>query len=234
MTNVIKQIVNGDSDSQSIKMVVKDKNYNQSIRMIMDDNDSQSIKMIVKDNERGAQGEQGEQGIAATIEVGNVYTTDAGTNAQIMNTGTENAAIFDFYIPKGQKGDSGEDGAIHYTAGTGIQITSGNVINATGAAVATWGGIQGTLSDQTDLKNALDAKQNTLTAGSNISISSDTISATYSNFTGTDGNTDGTSGLVPAPTTTDAGKFLKADGTWDTAGGVIDVFTTNEWNALWA
>ena len=42
---------------------------------------------------------------------------------------------------------------------------------------------------------------------------------TYSNFTGTDGTAAGTSGLVPAPATTDAGKFLKADGTWDTAGG---------------
>lgn len=42
---------------------------------------------------------------------------------------------------------------------------------------------------------------------------------TYSNFVGTDGQTAGTAGLVPAPATTDAGKFLKADGTWDTAGG---------------
>lgn len=42
---------------------------------------------------------------------------------------------------------------------------------------------------------------------------------TYSNFTGTDGVAAGTAGLVPAPATTDAGKFLKADGTWDTAGG---------------
>lgn len=42
---------------------------------------------------------------------------------------------------------------------------------------------------------------------------------TYSNFTGTDGVDPGTAGLVPAPATTDAGKFLKADGTWDSAGG---------------
>lgn len=42
---------------------------------------------------------------------------------------------------------------------------------------------------------------------------------TYSNFTGTDGTAAGAAGLVPAPATTDAGKFLKADGTWDTAGG---------------
>lgn len=72
----------------------------------------------------------------------------------------------------------------------------------------------------------------TYSAGSNVSISSgNVISATdttYSNFTGTDGTAAGASGLVPAPATTDAGKFLKADGTWDTAGGggVIPVQTT--------
>lgn len=62
----------------------------------------------------------------------------------------------------------------------------------------------------------------TYTAGSNITISNGVISATdttYSNFVGTDGTSAGTAGLVPAPATTDAGKFLKADGTWDTAGG---------------
>lgn len=39
------------------------------------------------------------------------------------------------------------------------------------------------------------------------------------NFTGTDGTMAGTAGLVPAPATTDVDKFLKSDGTWDTAGG---------------
>ena len=61
-----------------------------------------------------------------------------------------------------------------------------------------------------------------LTAGANVSISGNTISATdttYSDFVGTDGTAVGTAGLVPAPAITDAGKFLKADGTWDTAGG---------------
>lgn len=42
----------------------------------------------------------------------------------------------------------------------------------------------------------------------------------YSDFVGTDGTTAGTAGLVPAPATTDAGKFLKADGTWDDAGSM--------------
>ena len=72
--------------------------------------------------------------------------------------------------------------------------------------------------------------QNKLTAGANISIDANNeISATdttYSNFVGTDGQDAGTAGLVPAPATTDTGKFLKADGTWDTVGGGIDPSTT--------
>lgn len=63
----------------------------------------------------------------------------------------------------------------------------------------------------------------TYTAGSNITINGNNeISATdttYSAFTGTDGSAAGTAGLVPAPATTDVDKFLKSDGTWDTAGG---------------
>ena len=81
-----------------------------------------------------------------------------------------------------------------------------------------------------------------IVAGTNMtsSYSSGTLTlnatdTTYSPFTGTDGSSAGSAGLVPAPATTDAGKFLKADGTWATAGGSnIDVFTTNEWSALWA
>lgn len=68
----------------------------------------------------------------------------------------------------------------------------------------------------------ISATDTTYTAGANITINDGEISATdttYSNFTGTDGTAAGAAGLVPAPATTDAGKFLKADGTWDTAGG---------------
>lgn len=45
-------------------------------------------------------------------------------------------------------------------------------------------------------------------------------------FTGTDGVDNGVEGIVPAPTTSDAGKFLKSDGTWDTAGGGDTVYST--------
>ena len=80
-------------------------------------------------------------------------------------------------------------------------------------------------------KSAADQKfQDKLTAGSNITIDADNeISATdttYSNFTGTDGVDPGTAGLVPAPATTDAGKYLKADGTWDTVSAGPTVVQT--------
>ena len=68
-----------------------------------------------------------------------------------------------------------------------------------------------------------------LTAGTNVNISGTTISATdttYSDFTGTDGTAAGTAGLVPAPATTDAGKYLKADGTWDTVSAGPNVVQT--------
>lgn len=80
----------------------------------------------------------------------------------------------------------------------------------------------------------------TYTAGENITIADGVISATdttYSNFTGTDGTAAGAAGLVPAPAVADAGKFLKADGTWGEAGGggsgVIELTTADyDWNSV--
>ena len=119
------------------------------------DSGAQTIKMVVKPNERGPQGLRGENGEAATIAAGEVYAVEEGQQA-VINTGTSSNAVFDFYLPKGPRGDDGKDGkdgAIQYTAGTGIKITDGNVIEATGAATAAWGGIQGNITDQIDLQN---------------------------------------------------------------------------------
>lgn len=91
-----------------------------------------------------------------------------------------------------------------------------------GSVDAVWGAITGTLSDQTDLQTALNAKQNTLTAGSNITISNGVISATdttYSAFGGATSQAAGSAGLVPAPTTGDVDKYLKGDGTWGAVSG---------------
>lgn len=61
-----------------------------------------------------------------------------------------------------------------YTAGTGIDITGGVITNT--QTSAEWGNITGTLSDQTDLKNALDDKANA------SSLSSVATSGDYSDL----------------------------------------------------
>lgn len=63
---------------------------------------------------KGAKGDKGDAGVpgkAATIQVGEVTTGAAGTPASVSNVGTDEAAIFDFTIPRGDKGADGADGA---------------------------------------------------------------------------------------------------------------------------
>lgn len=65
---------------------------------------------------RGEKGEPGKdgldgEGIAATIEVGTVTTGAAGTNASVTNVGTEQRAVLNFVIPRGDTGASGEQGS---------------------------------------------------------------------------------------------------------------------------
>lgn len=55
----------------------------------------------------------------------------------------------------------------------------------------------------------------TFTANSATDTTIALTDTTYSNFVGTDGTAAGAAGLVPAPATTDDGKYLKSDGTWD-------------------
>ena len=52
----------------------------------------------------------GADGQAATIEVGQTVTGEAGSPAAVANTGTANAAVLHFTIPKGEKGDAGAQG----------------------------------------------------------------------------------------------------------------------------
>ena len=52
----------------------------------------------------GATGPQGAAGDAATIQVGTVSTTAYGNPAQVTNSGTEHAAVFNFTIPQGAPG----------------------------------------------------------------------------------------------------------------------------------
>lgn len=55
-------------------------------------------------------GPQGAPGQAASITVGNTTTGPEGSDADVVNSGTANAAVLDFTIPRGDKGDAGQDG----------------------------------------------------------------------------------------------------------------------------
>ena len=71
-----------------------------------------------------------------------------------------------------------------YTAWPGISISNNNVISNTNRS-AEWWNISWTLSNQTDLQTALNAKQDNLVAGTNIQIAADgkTVSATDTTYT---------------------------------------------------
>ena len=59
---------------------------------------------------QGIQGVKGDTGTPATVRIGTVETGAAGTSASVTNSGTASAAVFDFIIPKGDKGATGDRG----------------------------------------------------------------------------------------------------------------------------
>lgn len=147
----------------------------------------------------GKDGIDGQDGSAATISVGTVTTGPAGSSASIVNSGTSSAAVFDFTIPKGDKGDIGDTGAQGVSVtGVTLQSTVGlqktyrmgfsngshfdYVVSDGAAGATTWGGISGTLSNQTDLQNALNSKLE------NIATHPDYCLGIGSNTTVTSGN----------------------------------------------
>src|SRR5690606_12638029 len=62
------------------------------------------------EGEQGPAGEDGADGAAATVAVGDVATLPPGSPATVTNAGTPSAAVLDFGIPAGPKGDQGESG----------------------------------------------------------------------------------------------------------------------------
>lgn len=110
---------------------------------------------------RGPKGDPGDNG---TIENLNAAATTLAPGSQATATYENN--LLTLGIPQGAKGDPGDDGVGIPSGGTTGQVlkkasaTDYDVEwgNATGGV---WGSITGTLSDQTDLQNALNAKVNT-------------------------------------------------------------------------
>ena len=76
-------------------------------------------------------GLKGDQGEAATIQVGTVTASEPGGNPAVTNSGTENAAVLNFTLPRGEPGSMWYQG----DAITGIS-TSGAVFSGSGIANA--------------------------------------------------------------------------------------------------
>lgn len=90
---------------------------------------------------KGAPGEPGKDGQAASIIVGNVATSTPGTDATVVNVGTPTNAIFDFTLPRGVQGTTGPQGPVGLTGPMGPEGPKG----IDGAAGAT--GPQGPKGD---------------------------------------------------------------------------------------
>lgn len=84
---------------------------------------------------KGDTGAQGNPGAAATVQVGTVSTGEAGSQASVTNAGNENAAVFNFTIPRGAQGVAGPGVSVGDTAPSApgtlgecyIDVTSGKL-----------------------------------------------------------------------------------------------------------
>ena len=112
------------------------------------------LKITIPRGNAGVQGEQGEPGqkgadgkdgadgapgAAATIQIGTVTTGAAGSQATVTNTGTENAAILNFTIPRGNtgaQGNPGNDGVPGADGASGVtDVTAGSPTEQNGYTV---------------------------------------------------------------------------------------------------
>lgn len=75
--------------------------------------------------DKGDKGANGSAGAAATISVGTTTTLAAGSKATVTNSGTSSAAVFNFSIPQGAKGETGGQGPKGNDAIVGSAVANG-------------------------------------------------------------------------------------------------------------
>ena len=73
--------------------------------------------------DKGDKGDKGDTGLAASVSVGSVSTGAPDSPASVTNSGTENDAVFNFVIPKGDTGSPGPMGGV-YSRGLGEMVFS--------------------------------------------------------------------------------------------------------------
>lgn len=149
--------------------------------------------------EPGPQGNPGVDGAAATIEIGTVSSSEPGTEPTVINSGDSTNAVFNFTIPKGEKGDQGIQGekgdpgesytlpiASSDTLG-GIKVGAGLEINpGTGVLSATGGGTADAV-DWANITSKPDFKTVATTGSYNDLIDIPTIPSNTSELTNDSG-----------------------------------------------
>lgn len=103
------------SEATSPTVAVKTDNEEEYVLTVTDVRGSfDTPNLKGKNGEAGKSGEPGKDGTAgkaATIELGTVTTGEPGSDVIIDNVGTENEAILNFVIPRGDKGEDGGGGS---------------------------------------------------------------------------------------------------------------------------
>lgn len=165
----------------------------------------------------------GEEGPYYTKAQTNTLLAGKLSDAQIRGQSIVTDGVAKIPVASGRY-DEDKAGVVGVAAGNGVNISSGNLYlekadnNLIAAKANNYRAIvPGNLDYAIEKGLGNNSLTWTDTEKSNARATID--AASTASFTGTDGVDAGTAGLVPAPATTDAGKFLKSDGTWDTAGG---------------
>ena len=76
-------------------------------KILILDSETEEARLASKDELKGDKGDQWD---AATVDVWTTTTGNPWTNASVTNSGTTSAAVFDFTIPKWDKGDKWDKG----------------------------------------------------------------------------------------------------------------------------
>lgn len=81
-----------------------------TMKVYYTDDDGTAQWVEINTGSAGPAGQNGINGIAATVTVGTTTTLIAGQNASVTNSGTSNAAVLNFNIPRGNRGVDGRVG----------------------------------------------------------------------------------------------------------------------------
>lgn len=108
-----------------------------------------------------------------TVKVGKTTTGETGTQASVVNSGTNLNPVLDFTIPRGDKGDNGGMVAVYEDETLNLFSESGTMLQPR------WGMVTGDITSQTDLQNEF-SKYQLKTDGEPVAVYlGDDFSTTY-------------------------------------------------------